>query len=69
MVFALLSQKAVNGDYTHNPLNFQHFDMSSVTLKVNGVEVYGSPMNLDFGVNRNYAAAYVRSFEICEKME
>ncbi|CAC5359495.1 unnamed protein product [Mytilus coruscus] len=67
VVFGLVSQKAVNGDYTANPFNFQHFNLESVTLKINGSDVYGSPMKLDFGTNRNYSAAYVRLFEICEK--
>ena len=38
--------------------------MAEVSLKVNGVEVYGTPQKLDFGVNRNYTAAIVRLFEI-----
>ncbi|XP_063438723.1 uncharacterized protein F54H12.2-like [Mytilus trossulus] len=67
VVIGLVSQKAANGDYTANPFNFQHFNMTNVTMKVNGVEVYGSPLSLDFGVNRNYAAAYVRLFEISDK--
>ena len=69
VVFGLVSQKAANGDYTANPFNFQHFNMSNVALKVNGVEVYGSPLNLDFSDNRNYTAAYVRLFEICDKWQ
>ena len=50
-----------------NPFNFKHFNLSDVALKVNGVEVYGSPLKLDFGVDRNYTSAFVRLFEICEK--
>lgn len=69
VVFGLVSQKAANGHYTANPFNFQHYDMSNITLKVNGVEVYGSPLNLDFSNNRNYTAAYVRLFEICDKWQ
>ena len=65
VVFGLISQKAANGDYTANPFNFQHFNLSEVSLKVNGVDIYGSPLKLDFGNNRNYAEAYVRLFEIC----
>ncbi|CAG2238519.1 unnamed protein product [Mytilus edulis] len=67
LVFGLLSQTSVNGDYTKNPFNFQHFNMTEVSLKVNGVEIYGTPLKLDFGVNRNYSTAYVRLFEISEK--
>ncbi|CAG2236043.1 unnamed protein product [Mytilus edulis] len=67
VVFGLLPQKAVNGDYTINPFDFKHFNMESVSLKMNSVDVYGSPMKLYFGTNRNYTAAYVRLFEICEK--
>ncbi|XP_063436626.1 uncharacterized protein F54H12.2-like [Mytilus trossulus] len=69
VVFGLVPQKAINGDYTANPFNFQHFNMSCITLKVNGVEVYGSPLNMDFSNNRNYTAAYVRLFEICDKWQ
>ncbi|XP_063436428.1 mucin-2-like [Mytilus trossulus] len=58
VVIGLISQKAANGDYTANPFNFQHFNMTNVTMKVNGVEIYGSPLSLDFGDNRNYTAAY-----------
>jgi len=35
VVLELISQKAANGDYTENPFNFQHFNLSEVTLKVN----------------------------------
>ena len=66
LVFGLLSQTSVNGDYTKNPFNFQHFNMTEVSLKVNGVEIYGTPLTLDFGVNRNYSTAYARLFEISE---
>ena len=66
VVFGLLSQTSVNGDYTKNPFNFQHFNMTEVSLKVNGVEVYGTPLKLDFGVNRNYSTTYLRLFEIYE---
>lgn len=67
VVIGLVSQKAANGDYTANPFNFQHFNMTNVTMNVNGVEIYGSPLSLDFGENRNYIAAYVRLFEISDK--
>lgn len=67
VVFGLLSQSSVNGDYTKNPFNFQHFNLSEIALKINGVEVYGAPLKLDFGVNRNYTSAFVRLFEICGK--
>ena len=67
VVFGLVSQKAVNGDYTVNPFNFQHFNLEAVTMKINGVDIYGSPMKLDFGTNRNYSEGFVRLFEICEK--
>jgi hypothetical protein len=49
VVSELISQKAANGDYTENPFNFQHFNLSEVTLKVNGVEVYGTSLKLNFG--------------------
>ena len=54
VVLELISQKAANGDYTENPFNFQHFNLSEVTLKVNGVEVYGTPLKLNFGKFKIY---------------
>jgi hypothetical protein len=64
VVFELISQKAANGDYTENPFNFQHFTLSEVTLKVNGVEVYGTSLKLNFGKSKNLSMAYVRLFFI-----
>lgn len=61
VVFGMISQKAANGDYTANRFNLQHFNLQSITLKVNGVDVYGSPMNLYFGTNRNYTSTYVKT--------
>ena len=67
VVFGPVSQKAANGDYTTNPFNFQDFNMFEVNRKINGVDIYGSPLKLDFGDSRNYTTAYVRRFDICEK--
>lgn len=68
VVIGLVSQKAANGDYTANPFNFQHFNVTNVSMKKNGVEVVWVSIEcLDFGINRNYTVAYVRLFEISDK--
>ena len=69
VVFELISQKAANVDYTENPFNFQHFNLSEVTLKVNGVEVYGISLKLNFGKSKNLSMAYVRLFEIVYRLD
>jgi hypothetical protein len=43
---------------------FQHFTLSEVTLKVNGVEVYGTSLKLNFGKSKNLSMAYVRLFNM-----
>ena len=63
----MVKQKAVNGDYTANPFNFEHFNVTDIAVTVNGENVPSRPLQVDFGNNRNYIPAYVRLFESCGK--
>lgn len=66
IVVALVDQKAVNGDYTTNPFNFQHFNLTDVGIYINGESVPGRPLKTDFTAG-HYSSAYARLFEASGK--
>ena len=47
-VFGLVESTAFNRPFTKNPFNFQHFNMSSVTLTVNDESIPFKPIKLLF---------------------
>ena len=67
-VFGLVSSAACNGSYTANPYNFQHFNVSSITLTVNGEDAPFKPMQLSFGANPQYIEAFATLFSGTGKM-
>lgn len=66
IVVALVDQKAVNGNYSANPFNFEHMGVTDVGIYVNGESVPGRPLKTDFSTGQ-YVAAYTRLFEASEK--
>jgi hypothetical protein len=66
IVVALVDQKAVNGDYTANPFNFEHMKLTDVRIYVNGESVPGRPLKTDF-TKGLYSTAYARLFEASGK--
>ncbi|XP_048750342.2 uncharacterized protein F54H12.2-like [Ostrea edulis] len=66
IVVGLVDQKAVNGDYTANPFNFEHFNLTDVGIYVNGESVPGRPLKTDFTAG-HYSSAYARLFEASGK--
>ncbi|XP_061190297.1 uncharacterized protein F54H12.2-like [Saccostrea echinata] len=66
IVVGLVDQKAVNGDYTTNPFNFEHFGVTDVGIYVKGESVPGRPLKTDFTTG-HYSSAYARLFEASEK--
>lgn len=59
IVVALVDQKAVNGDYTTNPFNFEHMGLTDVGIYINGESVPGRPLKTDFSAGL-YSDAFVR---------
>jgi hypothetical protein len=57
---AQLSQAACDGSLQKNPLNFQHFNMSSIALEVNGRLVPTQTLKTNF--KEDYSLAYVSLF-------
>lgn len=66
IVVALVDQKAVNGDYTTNPFNFEHMGLTDVGIYINGKSVPGRPLKTDFSAGL-YSDAFVRLFEASGK--
>jgi hypothetical protein len=61
-VFGLVESTAFNGAYKKNPYNFQHFNVSSVGVSVNGEDIPFKPLPLSFGANPRYIEAFCTQF-------
>ena len=67
-VFGLVESEAFNGAFKNNPYNFQHFDVSSIGITVNGEEMPFKPLKLSFGANPRYIEAFSTLFSGTGKM-
>ena len=47
-VFGLVDSNAYTGDYSKNPFNFKNYDISTITLSVNGEEIPFKQLRLKF---------------------
>ena len=47
-VFGLVDSNAYTGEYGKNPFNFKHYDISTITLSVNGKEIPFKQLRLKF---------------------
>ena len=65
LYIAFVSSQAVAGDFTKNPFNFQHFDISQIALYNDGNPVGNSPIKLTFdAVNGDsVVSAFVSMFD------
>ncbi|XP_046856166.1 uncharacterized protein F54H12.2-like [Xenia sp. Carnegie-2017] len=54
LVVGLVASAAFNGAYKLNPFNFQHFNVSSLGISVNGESLPSKPFKLSFGNNPRY---------------
>ena len=66
VVLGLVDNGALTGDFTKNPYNFQHFDVSEVSLTDGGREVDGQPLHFDFAKNQ-YVEGYWGLFRALDK--
>lgn len=64
LLFAMVSSDAFQGKRSSNPFNFQHFDINSIQLNVNGQCVPSRPLEMNFEKNSGrYAHAYYMLFK------
>ena len=66
IIVGIVTNEAVNGDYTKNPFNFQHFNLSQFTLSVNNSVHNGTPLDFDFA-NDQFESGYWSLFEATGK--
>lgn len=52
VVLCIVDHAALSGDYTKNPFNFQHFNISEISLKNSGALVDGRPLKFNFEKNK-----------------
>ena len=52
-VFGLVDSNAYTGEYGKNPFNFKHYEVSTVTLSVNGEEIPFKQLRLKFPTTKN----------------
>jgi hypothetical protein len=48
IVISFVSSKAVSCDYKLNPFNFNHYDLSEISLLVDRIPVGGNAMKINF---------------------
>ena len=67
-IFGSVTSDAFTGVYKKNQYNFQHFNVSSITLSINGEPLPFQPMQLSFGANPQYIEAFNTLFSGTGKM-
>lgn len=68
-VIGFVNSSSASGSYSLNPFNFQHFDLSQISLKLNQVPVGGNVMQLNYGLpSRTILPAYMSMFEVTNKL-
>jgi hypothetical protein len=58
IVIGMVDADAFNGTYTKNPFNFKNYDITTMGLTVNGENLPGKPLQLNFGAESNYISAF-----------
>lgn len=66
ILFGFVNHTAKNGSYLHNPFNYEHYNLSSVNLLVNGSNVLAKPMRMSF-TNDQYMTVYSSLQSVCGK--
>ena len=61
LVISMVRTDAFNGSYSKNPYNFQHFDINTINLRVNGIAVPADSYMPDFE-NDIYMREYLELF-------
>jgi len=59
IVVGLVKSKAFNGDFENNPFRFEDFDMSYLSLSVNGYPMPIKPLTIDFSNSKSLLPYYL----------
>ena len=66
VIIGLVTNEAANGSFKKNPFNFQHFNLSELSLVVNGSVHGGAPLEMDYDDDQ-YENAYWELFSATGK--
>lgn len=66
IIVGLTSHTAKHGSYMHSPFKFEHFNISSINLNVNGRNILNKPLHLSFSEDI-YTRAYHNLQAVCDK--
>ena len=67
-ILGLVERSTFNGGLKKNPFSFQHFNMSSLSVSVNGEPIPFKPIQLSFGANPQFIEAFLTQFSGTGKM-
>ena len=68
IIVGFVKSKALNGDYTTNPFNFEHCNITQIVVYNDGLPVGGSPVKTDFSKERSVVSrAYVNIIQSVDK--
>ena len=62
IIFAMISNDAMNLHPAHNPFNFQHFKLTKFNVKRNGQNLFSKPIETDFE-NGNYVDLFRHMYD------
>lgn len=62
MCLAMVTNRAYNGSFDTSPYRFQHFNITQLSLNVEGETIPAQPLKMNFGTN-DYLRAYLSLFE------
>lgn len=60
LVLGFVKNSALNGSYDENPFNFEHFNLSQLSINIGGTQIPSTPFTPDFSGNGGFG--YIRSY-------
>lgn len=66
VIVGLMNHTAKNGSLDYSPFKFEHFNISSMNMTVNGSNVLNNPLHLNF-TDDIYTRAYHNLLSVCDK--
>ena len=68
VIVGFVKSKALNGDYTTNPFNFEHCNITQIIVYNDGLPVGGTPVKTDFSKERSVVSrTYVNLIQSVDK--
>ena len=62
LIIGMVRNSHMNGEFTSNPFDFQHFGLTKLDVAVNGTSIHNKPFEPDFE-NGNYLQSYMSLYQ------